>query len=371
MSTHDPNDLRDTRVDAAWRAASREEPPAALDDAIRAAARREIGAGPHSTEAKKAGVPESLRPERWWWPLAAAATIGAIAIGLLQLVEPDQVGAPGADKMVASDMPAAPAQSKKQDAAPRTETDAPQQEQAAKPAMPEPAAAPPSAARDRVAPAPPRPPTSAPAPKALRKDAAAPFPRDEGAAAVTLPAKPSAPEERTAANTAVPAPPVAQPFPADALKRESKETAMRDAAPAAGIIAPPAAPPAEAAKPGIADGKLATAPAEPAREAQRSTLGGAQYAQPQSATRRVQEAEDARGSVSAAAPKAQATAATRAKVAPAPKLPVPEWIALIRKLRDEGRTDEAAKELAAFRTAYADHERILPPDLRDWKPVAR
>ena len=49
---------------------------------------------------------------------------------------------------------------------------------------------------------------------------------------------------------------------------------------------------------------------------------------------------------------------------------MPDWIELIRKLRDEGKTDEAAKELAAFRAAYPDHEQLLPPDLRDWKPRA-
>ena len=37
---------RDPELDATWRAASREQPPAALDDAIRAAARREVGAKP-------------------------------------------------------------------------------------------------------------------------------------------------------------------------------------------------------------------------------------------------------------------------------------------------------------------------------------
>jgi hypothetical protein len=36
----------DKDIDAAWRAASREEPPRALDDAIRAAARREVASGP-------------------------------------------------------------------------------------------------------------------------------------------------------------------------------------------------------------------------------------------------------------------------------------------------------------------------------------
>jgi hypothetical protein len=49
-------------------------------------------------------------------------------------------------------------------------------------------------------------------------------------------------------------------------------------------------------------------------------------------------------------------------------LPVAEWIALIRRLRDEGKSADAAKELAAFRGAHADHEKLLPSDLRDWRP---
>ncbi len=69
----------------------------------------------------------------------------------------------------------------------------------------------------------------------------------------------------------------------------------------------------------------------------------------------------------AAANAADASGGERAKVQP--KLAVSDWIALIRKLRDEGKTDDAAKELAAFRAAYPDHERLLPPDLRDWKPA--
>ena len=49
-------------------------------------------------------------------------------------------------------------------------------------------------------------------------------------------------------------------------------------------------------------------------------------------------------------------------------LPIADWIALIRRLRDEGNVAEAARELAAFRTAHADHEKLLPSDLRDWHP---
>jgi hypothetical protein len=50
-------------------------------------------------------------------------------------------------------------------------------------------------------------------------------------------------------------------------------------------------------------------------------------------------------------------------------LPIPDWIALIRRLRDEGKTVEATRELAAFRAAHADHEMLLPADLRDWHPA--
>ena len=52
-------------------------------------------------------------------------------------------------------------------------------------------------------------------------------------------------------------------------------------------------------------------------------------------------------------------------------LPVAEWLALIRKLRAEGRIEEAARELAAFRLAHPDEARRLPDDLRDWRPAEK
>ena len=78
----------------------------------------------------------------------------------------------------------------------------------------------------------------------------------------------------------------------------------------------------------------------------------------------MQEADVARaGALKADAANASVGASdARSKVQP--KLAVPDWITLIRKLRDEGKTDEAAKELTAFRAAYPDHERLLPR-LRD------
>jgi hypothetical protein len=70
-----------------------------------------------------------------------------------------------------------------------------------------------------------------------------------------------------------------------------------------------------------------------------------------------------------AASTAETAADTQAK--PRAPLPVAEWIALIRNLRAEGKADEALAELAAFRAAHPDHERLLPADLREWRPPAK
>jgi hypothetical protein len=70
----------DPELDATWRAASREQPPAALDAAIRAAARREVGA-----------KPGGFRAAPRWWPLAAVATVAAIAVGIVQMTPPEEV----------------------------------------------------------------------------------------------------------------------------------------------------------------------------------------------------------------------------------------------------------------------------------------
>jgi hypothetical protein len=74
---------RDPRLDAAWQKHSGEIPPAHLDAAILAAANRAVGGA--SREAGKQ-APARSSPRRRWMPLAAAATIGAIALGILQIM---------------------------------------------------------------------------------------------------------------------------------------------------------------------------------------------------------------------------------------------------------------------------------------------
>jgi hypothetical protein len=359
--TADHDDLFDPRFDAAWKAVSREEPPTALDDAIRAAARREAATRPQRTEGK-GGIPEALRPERWWWPLAAAATIGAIAIGILQLTPTDHVVAPAADKSVVSDVPAASTPSKPSAApGPSEKTRTPEPAAEPPPSMPAAGRAP--TAAPAPAPAPVAPP--AVAPRDLRKDLAAPAGGRERTAADTTAAAAPAPTPSQGASAsaadadaAKPAPSFAEPFPAQAKPGAAKPPQGAAAASA------PAAQPAAAAE-GFASPKL---------EAQQgaATLAPAPPRAPPAPlpARRVVESNRA-GGVSAESRAESAAAKPDARAKTPPKLPPEEWIALIRRLRDEGRSEEAARELAAFREAYADHDRLLPRDLREWQPSPR
>lgn len=300
MPTSDDRDaLRDPRVDAAWRAASRDEPPPALDAAILAAARREAGAGPRSTR-----KPQAMRARRWWWPLAVAATLGAISVGLLQTVTPDRLGAPASDSAVVTDMPAQVAQ-------PATEI--------AKPAPRQEASTPGGRKEADQGRGPPR--EEEPRRKAI---AQRPLPRTDAppsaAPAAAAPAetkRESTPRDRDA---------LPEPFPA-----------ARDAVSSPQSAAPPV-----------------RAPPPPA-------MAAGQDLRENAAVRPSPVAKLAAGSAAERSP-GEASGKVRAP------LPVAEWIALIRRLRAEGNTVDAARELAAFRAAHVDHERLLPPDLRDWRP---
>jgi hypothetical protein len=263
----------DPRFDAAWRAASREVPPAALDAAILAAARRAVGAGPQPVV-----VLEATRPERWWWPLAAAASIGAVAIGILQLVALDRAGTPDEARVIVSDMPAPSS------------------------ALPSaPASALPSTPSSALPSAPASAPAAAPSSVPLPESTAVTASGSSGDGA----ARDGSAPVRKERNGLPPGDRSAQPFPAGAAPTPARE---RDSAPPAGL------------------GKVVTAPAAAARA-------------------NVQTGE--RG----------------------PR-PVAEWIALIRKLRAEGRTEELAREIAAFRAAYPDQQQRLDDDLAAAHPQA-
>lgn len=74
---NDARELRDPALDAFLGEHSTETPPAHIDAAILAAAHRAVDSSPHPARATQAW--------RWWMPLAAAAVIGAIVVGIMPL----------------------------------------------------------------------------------------------------------------------------------------------------------------------------------------------------------------------------------------------------------------------------------------------
>jgi hypothetical protein len=316
------DDHRDPDIDAAWRAANRDQPPPALDAAIAAAARRAVGAGPKSPQAPRA-----------WWPVAAAAVVAIVAIGIVEMTPPDEI-------LPKEISPAAPQATPPVELSSRQDT-ARDQRAAAPAAVLQPTPSGRIEAPRKVERA--APPIRADAPAAAAE--ATPEPASEA----TRQREPAAPRE--AAKPGVP-------FPAS----------PSDASPATNAAAPPAAD------------RLSAAPASPKLREQ--TPPSSAGASAQQALAPPAEGERKTSPAAAAAPAARREAApsngepTLAKRAhdsaavtdEAPRT-VDEWIRLIRRLKAEGRNDLAAKELAAFRTRYQERaDALLPADLRDFKP---
>ena len=61
----------------------------------------------------------------------------------------------------------------------------------------------------------------------------------------------------------------------------------------------------------------------------------------------------------------------RKDAAAAPAVDVDAWIARIRKLHDEGKLADAAKELIAMRAAVPDADARLPRELRVWAATVK
>ncbi len=262
-------------------------------------------------------------------PLAAAATIGAVAIGILQVVPPEEpVTAPS----TVTDMPAA-GKTERDALTPMERKDAPRMQtesgvaQAPATVVAQPAP-PPAISR-----------ANAPTPRVAQKSLAA-------SAADTL-AAPS-----TAKDVAP------QPFPAD-KKRESGNLGFaQDRAGAAGSVAsaPSAAPPSE---PQRALAKVPAAPSPPMAAPPALARNDAQQRE---------EIAQSPSAMSGAAPLARKAVSTEAASAP---IDADAWIARIRKLHDDGKLADAAKELVALRAAVADADRRLPPELRAWAATVR
>jgi hypothetical protein len=328
---------REPRLDAAWRAASNEEPPPALDAAILAAARREVGAKPQSLSAQAA-----TQARRRWWPLAAAATVAVIAIGVVQRAGHDELVAPPGGSVIVTDIPAPSAKS----AAESPQSVKEPTPDARADVVPSGGGAPAGGARVAAVPAPP---TTRNADPASRADA----PRRAAPNTSSLLEKKSEPAPRDSA--ALPEPfPAASPKPDATTARDATTPASSAGEIAAAASAPQVSPPsAPVAQPSVERGSAQ-------RQEAAASFADSARAPAQSALRS-----------SPVAKTATAGAAQEARIKDRAPLPIPDWIALIRRLRDEGKTADAARELAAFRSAHTDHERLLPPDLRDWRPAEK
>jgi hypothetical protein len=368
---------RDPGLEKAWRAHSRESPPPALDQAILAAAHRAVASGPRKL------VPEATRPPRWWMPLAAAATIGAVAIGVIQLSPPEpqfdtSPTAPSPAQRYAEEKPATPAATPPPPppAAPKIEPPSGRLPADAKPASPTPSFPQPRAEEKRAA----------------AKESASAMPEQEQAkkqkAASDRPQAPAKVAEGKA-NKLEAQPP--EPFPdagrkTDAMTDKRAVESPRDNAgfvadavtPGARSAPAPVAPPpqrADANKDALRERSLAAAapakgpppPAAPSpqrqafvpRELDVDTAGSGRMA----AAPRAQSEPQAAGAISQLGKNVEASEEARQKASDPDA-----WIARIRKLRDEGKTADAQRELREFRALVPDAERRLPADLRDWKP---
>jgi hypothetical protein len=354
---------RDPELEKLYREHSREEPSSALDARILAAAHRAVDSGP-----RKAGA-EATRPQRWWMPLAAAAAIGVIAIGVVQQMPHETAIDPTWDTPHPSSLPpqgkrdpvTAPAPATPPPAsapAPATQAPpAPAPAPIAQPAAPPPRAQPPAAmmeqrkpgaddgARARkqkeapaAAPPPPVPAPPTPAAKPAMPQSAPPPPARENKLAaepVPFPAAPApAPAEKktemTSADTAKRDAPPGQP-----MMGLRKDSVPRDQSQVGAAMAPrPPPPPAPAAAP---------APAPAPAFAGRSRLSS-----------------EAAGNV-AQSQRLEQEMQTLARDPDA-------WIARIRKLRDEGNAAQALRELKEFRALVADAEQKLPADLKSLQP---
>jgi hypothetical protein len=340
---------RDPALDAAWKAHSTELPPPHLDAAILAAAHREARTRPQALGDDDA-VAHARGPSRAWWGFAAAATIGAIAFGVLQLAPPppaDQSTTVATDVPRAAPEPAPPVAALRDAPSQLAEVQRPPSGDARAPAD----ALGASRDKDRVAAlsrapdsaqtAEPR--ANAKAAESKQRRADAPARQRESAVESPAPAARALAEAPAAA-----APPPASPEPA-----LTSPAPFPGATPAPSIAAAaPTSPPAPASTP----------PAEQAKS----------EAAPNAVDARRRETGERRAAAAPTRPAAQegrAQADRGAATAPVAKLQVrtpAAWIEQIRTLHAEQRFDEAARELNRFREAYPDADTRLPPALQSW-----
>jgi len=346
-----PSDGRDPMLDAAWREYSVETPPAALDAAVLAAAHREARSRPRRLGDDDDALAEAREPSRWWWGLAAAATIGAIAFGIVQVAPPLEPG----ESMVASDVPAEP-RARKAATAPAAPVETTAATRASAPEAPLPDA-PPQAAPPPVAPAK----AKLTAPAAVQDRSAASREEVDAKRAIGSTVNEQRESERTQQRLA----------PDTAIKREAAQPAAATPAPRDVPEVAPARDRADAPRP-----FPSTPPAASAPPVELKKLDGdrrqAPVAQPESRERATPPPSPAAvpASPPAATPRAmrslEAQPSALGAAAPTTIAPPAEFVARIEALLAAGKVDEAARELNRFRAAYPDADQRLPQALRAW-----
>lgn len=320
---------RDPRLERVYRAGGREEPPAHLDAAILAAARREVGARPRAV---------STRLRAWRVPVSIAALV-VLSVSLVTLVQEEGGGKLEPSAAMSED-------SKLLEKAPAPPASVPEAAKAPARATP-PATAP--AARD----------DAAPGATAAAKIAGNTARREDRERAGHTELQSSGPG-------AAPSP---QPFQGAPAAPERRQAFATDQAAGAGSMTQPAAPSASEADVPASRGEPAPAPRSTARMMQRDRavaedVAGSLSAAPPPAA--VAPAEKPKASAEARALKREPVLADTTRLAGLVKevesRPPEKWLERIEALRREGRKADADELLAEFKRRFPNHP--LPPGLR-------
>jgi hypothetical protein len=322
---------RDAKLAALYRAAVQEEPPPALDDALRAAARREVGARPRHVG--------SSYIRSWRVPLSIAAVI-LLSVSLITLIrdeapevaQPPLAGSPADTerKPAAADQGKAAEsrilvpdeqRSKSIGLKPPKQTSAPGMGVRGNSVSPEPAA-PPRTGRAAVE-------------QAETGALSAPSPRAKRASPEAFPGAADIRDNKIVA-------------PGEHASRPAKENARRDAA----------AAPAEARQQSQAGAPtIAAAPAPGVASGEGKARLRSEVA---SADSPVRESSPAPApAAKPPAPVSQTAGSIQAYVNLTPE----KWLERIEELRKQGRLEEARTNLAEFRKRYPDYQ--LPESLKD------
>ena len=343
---------RDPKLEEALRAHLREEPPSALDARILAAAHRAVESAP-----RKVG-PEATRPQRWWMPLAAAAAIGVIAIGVVQQVPKDAaIDATSVTGTTTNAPVQAPAPKVAEKVAPAEEkSNAPSVAQSQQPA--------PAVGETRSAPAAVAPPPPAPAPARdanviPKKQKEAEMPRSTEPTVASPPPAVASPPPATAPAPAPSPFPAAPPQPLQKTELAASSEAKRDEVRESAREAPKESQVADARKDGVMNRQAAAGAAAPAPPAAPPAAAPA----PQTSSFAAQRARS-QETVGALAQQSAKVGTEYDTLARDPEA----WIVRIRKLRDEGNTSQAVRELREFRALVPDAEKKLPADLKSLQP---